>query len=98
MKKYTRIILLLVLPFAFACKKETKSSYIYEVEPVSVKKDGGNKQNQKTTTEFISIAYSDIFGSTITNTKLVNLSLAYDAFGDKKFIEDLIIRNYLSTP
>jgi hypothetical protein len=68
------------------------------VDSVNVTKSGVYKPNTKNNIEFISIAYSDLFGATISNDKLTNLSIAYDAFGDKKLMEDLIIRNFLKSP
>jgi hypothetical protein len=96
----TRITFILVLlAFSttfYSCKKEVIKEYAYGVNDETVSMEGTKKPNLKTPTEFISIAYSDVFGSTITNEKLVNLTLAYNAFGDKKLIEDLIIRNFLN--
>jgi len=79
-----------------ACKKE--KTYVYGVNDVTVKQDGANKPSVKTTTEFISIAYADIFGTTITSNDLTQLSLLYSAFGDKKLMENLIIKNFLNAP
>ncbi|PCJ83606.1 MAG: hypothetical protein COA57_10840 [Flavobacteriales bacterium] len=81
----------------FACKKDVETLYIYDVDDVNVTQDGVNKPNVKTTTEFISIAYSDLFNTTIDQNTLTDLSLSYAAFGDKKLIEDMIIRNFLNT-
>lgn len=77
-----------------ACKKE----YIYEVNEVDVNQNSANKNSVKSTTEFVSIAYTDIYGSTIPQNYLDQLSLAYLAFGDKKLIEDIIIKNMLNAP
>lgn len=91
-----------ILAFCFlallfqSCKKET--DYIYEVDPVQVVKDQTNKDISKSTIEFLSIAYSDIFGSTITQNQLNRLSLLYLAFGDKKLLEDLLIKNMINRP
>ena len=93
MRKIISLLCVLVL-LAISCKKE--KSYVYDVNDVSVKQDGALKPNVKTTTEFISIAYADLFGTTIPNTELVKLSTAYMAFGDKKFLEERIIKNYLN--
>lgn len=79
-----------------ACSKE--KVYTYEVNPVTVGEDGNTKQHVKTTLEFISIAYSDLFGTSITSAELQKLNIAYTSFGDKKLIEDMIIRNFLNTP
>jgi len=74
-----------------SCKKD-----VYDVNNVAVSQDGVAKPNVKSTVEFISIAYSDLFGNTIDQSKLTDLGVAYEAFGDKKLIEDLIIRNFLN--
>lgn len=79
-----------------SCKKDI--SYVYDVNDSNVSQPGVNKPNVKSTLEFISIAYSDLFGTSIGAGDLTDLSLCYLAFGDKKFIEDLIIRNFLKKP
>ncbi len=96
MKNAIYIFLVSAILFSACRKKEVEENYVYDVKDVTVKKDGADKSSQKTTTEFISISYSDAFGTTIPSNKLVNLSKAYDAFGDKKLMEDLIIRNFLA--
>jgi general stress protein CsbA len=77
-----------------ACTKET--TYVYQVNDVTLNQSGNNKTTAKTTTEFISIAYSDLFSTTISNSKLVELNTAYSSFGDKKLVEDRIIRQFLA--
>ena len=80
--------------FLFACTKDKK--YQYEVEDVTVEQDGSQKSHQKSTTEFISIAYADLYGTNIPQSKLVNLSIAYSSFGDLKVIEERIISNFIN--
>jgi len=97
MKNLTIIIGIMVALFLLMqCKEEADT--IFEVEDVAVQQEGIEKPNIKTDIEFISIAYSDLFGNTISNEELVNLSLAYSSFGDSKLIEDLIIKNFLNDP
>jgi hypothetical protein len=86
-------ILLIVLT---SCKKETE--YIYEVNDVQVRQDATGKGFPKSTIEFLSIAYSDIYGNTISQNQLNRLSLLYLAFGDKKLLEDLLIKNMINRP
>ena len=90
------IILLLLLSFISSCKKE--ETYVYGLNDVSVKQEGAVKPSVKTTTEFISISYADIFGTTIPANDLTQLSLLYSAFGDKKLMENMIIKNFLNAP
>lgn len=85
--------------FAFAvvissCTKE--KTYLYDVNDVTVRQPGSEKPNVKSTNEFVSIAYSDLFGKTISQNELLDLTLAYNSFGDKKLIEDMIIKNFLN--
>jgi hypothetical protein len=101
--QYARILILFfflsgLIILGTSCKKELTKEYVYIVDSVNVTKSGVYKPNTKNNIEFISIAYSDLFGNTISNDKLTNLSIAYDAFGDKKLMEDLIIRNFLKSP
>ena len=94
MKIILKIFISILLISALACIKEKK--YQYDVNPVSVGQQGGEKNNRKSTTEFISIAYADLFGTNIPQSKLVNLSVAYSSFGDLKVIEERIIKNFLN--
>ncbi|MEZ5174482.1 MAG: hypothetical protein R2850_13500 [Bacteroidia bacterium] len=90
------LALMFLLIVTASCKKETE--YIYEVNPVSARKDQINKGIPKSTVEFISIAYSDLFGETIPQNSLGKLTLLYLAFGDKHLIEDMLIKNMLNSP
>jgi hypothetical protein len=92
-QKYVLTLLFFAL-LANGCKKEEQ--YVYDVNPVTVEQEGGIKQHPKTNTEFISIAYSDLFGTTISNADLQKLNVAYSAFGDRKLIEDMIVKNFLN--
>lgn len=94
--KPTYLLFLLLLVFTISCTKE--KSFVYDVNTTNITPDNGDKVNAKTTTEFISIAYSDLFGNTITQDKLFKLNIAYTSFGDKKLIEDRIILNFLNDP
>jgi hypothetical protein len=93
MRKIFTPVLSVILLF-FSCKQETE--YQYEVNPVNVAQEGSEKTNRKSTSEFISIAYSDLYGAAIPQTKLVNLSVAYSSFGDLSVIEERIISNFLN--
>ena len=93
--KGVKISLIAILFFGVtSCKKDV--SYVYDVNNSTVSQPGVSKPNVKSTLEFISIAYSDLFGTSIGAGDLTDLSLCYLSFGDKKFVEDLIIRNFLS--
>ena len=94
MKTLFKLYFLLIILTGYSCTKDKK--YQYEVEDVAVSQDGDEKTKQKSTTEFISISYADLFGTNIPQSKLVNLSVAYSSFGDLKVIEQRIISNFLN--
>jgi hypothetical protein len=89
-----KIIFLLIVLTLVSCKKEKKA--VYALNDVNISQNSANKDHLKSTTEFISIAYSDIFGTVITTDKLADLSTMYRAFGDKKLIEEMVIKNFLN--
>ena len=92
-----KILFVFLISIVFtSCKKETE--YIYEVNDVQVSQEDIGKGIPKSTIEFLSIAYSDIFGNTISQNQLNRLSLLYLAFGDKKLLEDLLIKNMINRP
>lgn len=95
LKKHASLLLLAALAFV-GCQKE--KDIIYEVNDVNVSNPDGNKDNVKSLTEFISIAYTDLFGENISQAQLQTLAVPYAGFGDLKLIEDLIIKNFLNEP
>jgi hypothetical protein len=92
MKRF-KVCLLIFLAVAGCTKEKT---FVYDVNTQTIETESGDKSNVKTTVEFISIAYSDLFGQSISQDKLSKLNIAYTSFGDKKLIEDRIIRNFLN--
>ncbi len=88
--------LILVLLLAWGCKKE--EIYTYGINDVTVEQPGAVKPNVKSDLEVISIAHTDLFGTTIGPNDLANLTTSYQAFGDKRLIIDMIILNFLNEP
>lgn len=85
------------LPF-FLLSCDQEDIYLYEVNPVEVNQPGVEKANQKSDLEFLSLAYADLFGTTISSIQLNVMVQAYESMGDKSLIADIIIRNLLNTP
>ena len=76
-----------------SCKKE--KTILYGLDDVTLAQENGVKDNIKNTTEFVSIGYADLTGSNISQSDLVILNTLYNAFGDKKMIEERIILNLI---
>ncbi|MFN8285299.1 MAG: hypothetical protein U0V74_01025 [Chitinophagales bacterium] len=95
MNKYWSLILILFL-FAESCKKEKR--YVYETQQQELYQNANDKRNLKTTTQFITIAYNDLFNDNITTTELNKLDIALQAVGDKGVVQDLIVKNFINRP
>lgn len=93
--KRTKLFVFIVSCILFsACEKEV--DYLYEVNPVAVQSPGSIKTNAKSTVEFLTIAWADLFGTQIPLQELSKLNTVYVSFGDKKMIEDRILLNFLT--
>jgi hypothetical protein len=79
-----------------SCTKEIEKQQRYELEDVSIRQFQSDKSIAKTDLEFLSVAYSDIFGQTIPANELRILSETYNSSGDKNAIINLIIRNFVN--
>lgn len=94
MKRINTYVFVICSLLFTACEKEV--DYLYEVNPVAVQSPGSIKSNAKSTVEFLTIAWADLFGTQIPQQELSKLNTVYVAFGDKKMIEDRILLNFLS--
>lgn len=77
-----------------SCNKEKR--YIYEVQQQELYQSAAQKQNLKTTDQFISIAYSHLFGASITNTELTKYNIALQSLGDKSTMQDMIVKSMIN--
>jgi hypothetical protein len=90
------LMAILTLGLLPSCNKE--KNIIYDVNDVNVNRPEGNKDYVKSLAEFISIAFTDLFGQNISQAELQTLAVPYSGFGDLKLIEDMIIKNFLNSP
>ncbi len=93
MKKTVIPFLMFALFMQTSCHKEKR--YIYQVQQQELYENSSQKHTLKSTTQFISIAYSDLFGSSITNEELNKFDVALQSFGDKGILQDMIVKSLL---
>lgn len=94
--KLQRIILvLLVIGLANSCKKK-EGEDVYVIDPITIKKNDGNKDKLLEDIEYISILYSDVFAKTITNNEVNIISNVTLSTGDKKAAYELLLQNFLN--
>ena len=95
-KEIVVVITLLVLLLHTGCSKEKR--YIYQVQEQELYQSAAQKQYLKTTDQFISIAYTHLYGVSITNNQLNQYNVALMALGDKATIQDMIVKSLINKP
>ena len=88
------LIMAALLTINSSCNKEKR--YIYQVQDQQLYLNAAQKLNLKTTDQFISIAYSHLFGNSITNTELTKYNTALLALGDKATMQDMIVKSMIN--
>lgn len=99
--KPTIILLLLFCSLFGACKRDVfeKRIYdnvIYEVNPVTLYLNNAQKTKQKTSLQYISILYTNLYNQTIPSQKLNELSEVFLSIGDKGIANSLTLNRFLS--
>lgn len=92
--------LLLCLAGLSGCKEtivqETvHDNVIYEVDTVPIYTNNLEKDKLKTSIQFISILYADLFNQSITSTTLTRLDELILSIGDKGLASEMIISDFL---
>ena len=104
MQLFNKLIYLIVFSLVlFSCKKKiieetVYDNIIYEVNDVAVYGSNVEKTKQKSTNQYISILYTDLFNQAISNNELAEISELTLAMGDKQTSNELIISHYLNSP
>ena len=94
MQKAAMIAGILISLLFASCKKEVQT--VYQVQNQVLYQNSSQKTNLKTTNQFISIAYNDLYNASISTVQLNNLNLCLEAFGDQATMEDIIVKNLLN--
>ncbi len=84
-----------------ACKrdvfeKRVYDNVIYEVNPVTLYLNNGQKTKQKTSLQYISILYANLFNQNISAQKLNELSEVFLSIGDKEIANSLTLNRFLT--
>ena len=70
----------------------------YNINPVVVNQDGANKENLKSSDQFITLLYADLYETSISYSELNKLQRLLESFGDKNVIIERIAQNMLNDP
>ena len=88
-----RNIVLLSIPLIiFSCKKED----IYDVNQINATSYNANKNKLKTTHQYISIVYANLFQQALSANELVEISRCIESIGDKQVANEIVLSNFMN--
>ena len=97
------LFLFLLLTTGLSCKKEITTirevvpdNYIYGINGDTLYQSNVEKTKQKSSEQYLSILYANLFQSTIPPSDLAQLSELRLASGDKQLIDELVLNNYIN--
>ena len=105
MTKYINILLIFIALLAFSsCKKETTvikqpvvDNYIYGVNGENLYQSNVAKNKQKSSEQYISILYANLFQSSVPQSDLVELAEIRFSIGDKQSADELILNSFVNS-
>ena len=86
------IVLLLIPLIIFSCKKED----IYDVNQINATSYNANKNKLKTTHQYISIVYANLFQQALSANQLVEISRCIESIGDKQVAHEIVLSNFMN--
>jgi len=101
----TNLLLLFITVLTFtSCKKETEvinqpviDNYIYGINGENLYQSNVEKDKQKTSEQYLSILYANLFQTSVPQNELVELTELRLAIGDKQAADELILNNFVNS-
>lgn len=97
------LLLFLALLLLPSCKKKVIENVnyentVFELDTLNLYESSANKNKQKSSTQYISILYRDLFSTGISGNNLNELSVLFTAQGDKQMATELLLSSYMNMP
>ena len=100
----SNFLLLFITLLSFsACKKETNvvkqpviDNYIYGIDGENLYQTNIEKNKQKTSEQYISILYANLFQSSVPQGDLIELAEVRLCIGDKQAADELILNSFVN--
>lgn len=89
---YIAICSLFLLP---SCTEET---VIYDVNPIAITPNNGGKTKEKSTEQFLNVAYANLYQTALSPSRLVELTNIVTSIGDKQVAYETVIAKMMADP
>jgi hypothetical protein len=87
--------LFLLILVIVGCKKDY---YVYEIDDVTILPVNSQKIKAKTTSQYISILYTNFFQKAISPNAMLQAQKAIESIGDKQVAFDILVSKYMNDP
>lgn len=91
MKKILFLLLCFSLLFS-SCRKDD----VYELNEINATSYNANKNKLKSTNQFISIVYANLFQEALSANELVEISRCIESIGDKQVAHEIVLSNFMN--
>ncbi|MEM7374931.1 MAG: hypothetical protein AAF587_40435 [Bacteroidota bacterium] len=90
-----RLLFFLLLLLSICCSSP-EDSYLYEINPIELTSSTIEKTKQKTTDQYISILYANLFQKALSANELVEIRQSIESIGDKNLAHEIVISNFMN--
>ncbi len=91
MKKILLLIIVISI-ISLSCRKEN----VYELNNINATSYNANKDKLKSTNQYISILYANLFQEALSANELVEISRCIESIGDKQVAHEIVLSNLMN--
>lgn len=95
--KFRYLFAICILFASGSCKKQ-ETKYEYVVNNVDILPSNVNKTRMKTTDQYVSILYANLFQKALSSNNLFTISQCFDSVGDQILARQILIANLMKKP
>jgi len=88
----------IALVLSVSCKKQVKTEYHYGVNNEMILPANVSKTRIKTTDQYVSILYANMFQKALSSNQVFAISQAFDSVGDQILARQIFIANLMKKP
>lgn len=82
--------------FIFLISSCTEETVIYDVNPITVTSNNGGKTKEKSTEQFLNVAYANLYQTALSPSELVELTNVVNSIGDKQVAYETVIAKMMN--
>jgi len=96
MNMNVRLVISSAFLLFFLLSSCTEETVIYDVNPITVTQNNGGKTKEKSTEQFLNVAYANLYQTALSPSKLVELTNIVNSIGDKQVAYETVIAKMMS--